>query len=86
MLVIRYLLTVLIYIYQSQNRKGCKAAPLLVTGEGIQSIVYYVVVSLPVGEQLYQAICHCVTGLSTVMTDGPKLRYLAKNVKISKFF
>ena len=69
---------------QSQNRKGCKAAPLLVTGEGIQSIVYYVVVSLPVGEQLYRAIWSLRYWFGC--SDGPKLRYLAKNVKISNFF
>ena len=35
-LVVGYLYTS-IFLYQSQNREGCKAAPLLVTGEGINS-------------------------------------------------
>ena len=43
-----------------------------------------VVVSLHVDEQLYQAIWLLDYWIGC--SDGPKLRYLAKNVKISKFF
>ena len=73
--------------YQSQNRKGCKADPLLKSqGSRHKDIVdcTIVVVSLHVDEQLYQAIWLLDYWIGC--SDGPKLRYLAKNVKISKFF
>ena len=80
-------MVVVLYRYQSQNRKGCKADPLLKSqGSRHKDIVdcTIVVVSLHVDEQLYQAIWLLDYWIGC--SDGPKLRYLAKNVKISKFF
>ena len=77
-----------IYQYQSQNRKGCKADPLLKSQGSRHSRLYIiVVVSLHVDEQLYQAIwllyywIGCSESAANPLNDGPKLRYLAKNVK-----
>ena len=72
-------------VYQLQNRKGCKAdPPTEVTGDGKFYFSKIVVVSLHVDEQPYQAIW--LLDYWFGCSDGPKLRYLAKNVKISKFF
>ena len=70
---------------QLQNRKGCKAdPPPEVTGDGKFYFSKIVVVSLHIDEQPYQAIWLLDYWIDS--RDGPKLRYLAKNVKNFEIF